>query len=281
MNNLLAGQTAFITGGSGSIGLATAKRLAEDGAAVLLMGRGQAALDKARDAVLQHAPGAKVEIFAGDACVEADVEAAAKQAHAMQGRLDILVPTVGGGGGFKPILLNDVASFRESMDRNLVSAFIAAKTCVPLMTHGGAIVFLSATSARLGIAWLSAGATAKSGIEGFMRSAAEEFGAANIRCNAVRPGLTVGGNAALMAPEVKQAYMDQSPLAKAQNRVGKPEDIAQAIRFLAGPESSWITGQSIAVDGGNELRRNPDLFDMVAKVHGKPAMDAVRQGRKP
>lgn len=281
MNQTLAGKTAFITGGGGSIGLATAKRLAEDGAAVFLMGRGKETLEKARDAVLKHAPTAKVGIFAGDACVEAEVEAAAKAAHGMLGRLDILVPTVGGGGGFKPILLNDVDSFRESMDRNLVSAFIAAKACVPLMEHGGAIVFLSATSAKLGIAWLSAGAAAKSGIEGFMRSAAEEFGEANIRCNAVRPGLTVGGNAALMAPEVKQAYMEQCPLAKAQNRVGRPEDIAQAIRFLAGPESSWITGQSIAVDGGNELRRNPDLVDMVAKTYGKPAMAAVRRGRKP
>ena len=64
-------------------------------------------------------------------------------------------------------------------------------------------------------------------------------------------------------------------------RAGEPEDIAEAVRYLAGPESSWVTGQSFAVDGGNEIRKNPDLSDMIALMFGQEALDTIRRGKSP
>ena len=103
-NNALAGKTAFVTGGAGSIGSHCAKLLLRDGAAVLIMGRRKDALEKTRTWLLESTPNGRVEIHAGDACEEKDVRAALDQAFAMQNRLDIIVPTVG-GGGFKPLLM--------------------------------------------------------------------------------------------------------------------------------------------------------------------------------
>lgn len=278
----LDGMTALVTGGSGSIGAAVARALAADGAAVLLMARGVEKLQQARSDLLAAQPGAEIAVHAGDATSSSDVAAAAAKAHALRGRLDIVVPTMGGGGGWKPILMHDADSFRLILERNLVGTFIAVRYAAPLMTGGGSIVCLSATSAKMGIAWLAAAAAAKSGIEGFVRAAAEELASANIRVNAVRPGLTRGGHTGvLMAPGVVERYIEQIPLAAAQKRVGAPEDVAAAVRFLAGPESSWITGQSIAVDGGQELRRNPNLDDMVAGMVGTEALAAAKAGRAP
>lgn len=100
---------------------------------------------------------------------------------------------------------------------------------------------------------------AKAGLEMLCRVAADELGHAGVRVNMVRPGLTRNGNAEHLSsdPDVVAAYMVQQPLA----RVGEAGDIAAAIRFLAGPESSWITGEAITVDGGTSLRRFPDLTD--------------------
>ena len=280
MARVLDGYTALVTGGSGSIGAATTQMLARDGAAVLMMARNRAALDAAAERIRRDVPDAELMLFEGDATSAADVAAAAKQASASRGQLDIVVPTVGGGGGWKPILMHDADSFRHIIERNLIGTFIAVRYCAPYMTRGGAIVCLSATSAKMGIAWLAAAAAAKSGIEGFVRAAAEELAALNIRVNAVRPGLTRGGHTGvLMAPGVVERYEEQIPLAAAQQRVGAPEDVAAAIRFLAGPESSWITGQSIAVDGGQELRRNPNLDDMVERMVGAEAFAAAKAGK--
>ena len=277
----LAGKTAFITGGSGSIGGACAERLLRDGAAVLLMARNPEALERKRAALRQTFPAAQVGVFAGDACSEADVRAALAAAHALRGRLDIVVPTVGGGGGFRPLMGHDGASFQQVVERNLTSTFLAVRYAASLMEHGGAMVCLSATSAVRSIAFLAAAAAAKGAIESFVRAAAEELAAANIRVNAVRPGLTHGGNTvALTQGGILARYEEQIPLARSQGRVGRPEDVAEAVRYLAGPESSWVTGQSFAVDGGMELRRHPDLTSVLVETQGEQALTIVGRDRQ-
>src|SRR5579859_1566192 len=107
MSGALTGKTAIVTGGSGAIGAASARHLLQDGAAVLLMGRRADALEETRRSLLQHVPDGDVACFAGDACVESDVQAAFDAAYALRGRLDIVVATVGGGHGFKPLLMLD------------------------------------------------------------------------------------------------------------------------------------------------------------------------------
>jgi len=148
----------------------------------------------------------------------------------------------------------------------------------PLM-EGGSIVCISSTAATLPFAYLPAYHTSKGGLENFVRAAAEELGQAGIRVNAVRPGLTRsdGTGGMIENPDILKRFIAEFPL----GRAGEPDDIAEAVRYLAGPESSWVTGQSFAVDGGNEIRKNPDLSDMIAAMFGQETLDTLRRGKSP
>jgi NAD(P)-dependent dehydrogenase (short-subunit alcohol dehydrogenase family) len=281
--SVLAGKTAFVTGGAGGIGSASAKALVKDGAAVLLMGRRLEALENTRKAFLAEFPKAKVEVHAGDARKEDDVQAGLKKAHAMQGRLDILVPTIG-GAGFKPLLMMDAETFRSELDFNIISAFLVVRYGVPLMDNGGAVVCISSSAGKMPFAALAGYHTAKGGLEAFVRAAAEELGSAGVRVNAVRPGLirNAPDNPMFTNEEVFQTFAKEIPLRQRMpGQLGENDDVAAAVRYLAGPESSWVTGQSFAVDGGHELRKNPDLSKMIGQMYGDAALDAVRRGKSP
>ncbi len=277
-NRPLAGKTAFVTGGSGAIGRYSAKYLLRDGAAVLLMARHPELLEKARSELLREVPDGRVEIFAGDARRAEQVRAALRQACDIANRLDILVPTVGGSIGYRPLLMCSEDDFRKDLEINLLTTFIVVRYGVPLMARGGAIVCISSTAAKMPFNGLVGYGTAKGGLENFVQGAAEELGAAGIRINAVRPGLMrANNNDRLMQEPIHGKFVEQMPL----GRTGEPDDIAAAVRYLAGPESSWVTGQSFAVDGGHELRRNPDLTFMMEEMYGREAIAAVRQGKPP
>lgn len=274
----LAGRTAIVTGGAGAIGAACAGALLGDGATVVIMGRKTEALEATRAALLASVPSGHVEIRTGDALQPGDVREALEHAHGIAGRLDIIVATVG-GGGFKPLLMHDVKSFQAELDQNILSAFIALRYGAPLMGDGGSIVCISSTAAVMPFPWLSAYCTGKGGLESLVRTAADELASAGIRVNAVRPGLTRSHGTADMfdAPDVINRFLEQLPL----GRTGDPGDIAAGVRYLAGPESAWVTGQSFAVDGGNELRRNPDMTAILEQIHGTAAVAALKAARVP
>ena len=279
-DQVLAGQTVFVTGGSGGIGGGCAEALVRDGAAALLMGRRLDALERTRDGILERVPDANVQVRAGDALQQDEVIEALDAAYAMQGSLDIVIPTVG-GGAIRPLLMHDAETFRADLELNVISAFLAIRYAAPLLARsgGGSIVCISSDAAKLPFPWLSAYSTAKNGLEGFVRSAAEELSRFKIRVNAVRPGMTrTEATGALFADaEIYRRFAEEKPL----GRLGEPEDIAAGVRYLAGPESSWVTGQSFAIEGGNELRKAPDLGPMVEQIYGKEAFDAVLAGRAP
>ena len=274
------GKTVFVTGGSGAIGGACAEAIVRDGAAALLMGRGLDALEETRRGILERVPGARVELFAGDAMDEDQVKAGLAAARDLQGSLDVVIPTVG-GGEIRPLLMHDKASFQATLDLNMMSAFLAVRHAAPIMAAngGGAIVCISSDAAKLVFPWLPAYTTGKSALEGFVRAAAEELSPFKIRVNAVLPGMTrSAGTAALFADEeIYRRFAAEKPL----GRLGEPEDVAAGVRYLAGPESSWVTGQSLAIEGGNELRKAPDLGPMVEQIYGKDAWDAIHEGRAP
>lgn len=273
----LQGKTALVTGGAGGIGAACAAALLQDGAAVVLMGRREAALQAARAALLEKVPGGEVRLCPGDALREEDVCRAVDMAHAVAGRLDIVVPTVG-GGGFKPLLLQDLDGLRRELDLNIGSVFLAVRHAAPVMARGGSIVCISSTTAGMPFPWLSAYCAGKAGLEGLVRAAADELSYLGLRINAVRPGLTRSEATGdlFASPEVMQAFEEQIPL----RRPGEPEDIAASVRYLAGPESSWVTGQCFNVDGGQCLRRHPDMTGSLSYLFGDAQMAAVL-GREP
>jgi NAD(P)-dependent dehydrogenase (short-subunit alcohol dehydrogenase family) len=275
----LAGQAALITGGGGGIGQASASWLARDGAAVVIMGRTEATLLDAKRAIHASAgDDAAVEIFVGDALDETQVRHAFQRA-ALAGRLAIAVSVVG-GGTMKPLLMFEPQDVMADLERNILSAFLLIRNATPLMTDGcgGSIVCISSDAATIPWPFLTLYNTAKAGVEGLVRGAALELAPLGIRVNAVRPGLvkTEATKDGLFANEpVMRRFLAEKPL----GRTGVPDDIAAGVRYLAGPEAAWVTGQSIGIEGGNELTKAPYLEDLVRKRFGDAAIDAALAGR--
>ena len=274
----LAGRHAFITGGSGGIGAATARQFLIDGGSVSLVARRMSALQRVAEALYNElGRDVRIQLLAADALDAVEVSQALQASHAFAERLDICVATVG-GGAIKPLLMHDEDSFMDEIKLNLQGTFL--KYATPLMReHGGSIVCVSSDAAKLVFPWLPAYTTAKAGLEGLVRSAAEELSPFKIRVNAVRPGLTrtEATQTLFDDPDIYQRFAAEKPL----GRLGEPSDIAQGIRYLAGPESSWVTGQSFAIEGGNELRKAADMSAMVEQIYGAEAFASVKRGDLP
>lgn len=282
-NKVLAGKSALVTGGAGGLGSASALALARDGAAVTLMGRTEAKLAAAAAKIAAAVgDGARVQYVVGDALAREDVVRACSAAASFGGGLHIAVAVVG-GGTIAPLLLMDEAVFTEDLRRNVIGAFLLIKHATPLMKEagGGSIVCISSDAATMVWPMMASYCAGKAGLDALVRVAADELGAFDIRVNAVRPGLTKtdSNNVGMLFsdPEIIADFVAQKPL----GRTGTPEDIAAGVRFLAGPESSWVTGQSIAIEGGNELRKAPSLEKVARARYGDEKIDVALQGRIP
>lgn len=269
MAEALQDKVALVTGASASIGLASARALAADGAIVVITGRSREGLAKALAGMKADLPGARLESFVGDATQENEFKAALAFARGLSGRLDIIVSAVG-GMFMKPLLVREADDVRQELEVNFMSAFLAIRHGAPLMTEGGSIVCISSTAASQAMWGASIYAAAKAAVERLVRAAAFELGGAKVRVNAVRPGLTVSPEAA--ASGNFSGVAAETPL----GRVGVPDDLASVIRFLAGPESGWMTGQTFSVDGGGDQGKAADMMDMML---GKDAMEHIRAGR--
>jgi len=175
------------------------------------------------------------------------------------------VANAGGGVGAGPLVMTDLETWNATLALTLTSTLSTIKHSAPIMSrggNGGAIVAVSSIAGHMTHRNLGQYAVAKAGVEMLVRNAADELGRFGIRVNGVRPGLVPTEMAAGLEQNdaVREDYLAQMPL----GRLGKPEDIAAAVRFLAGPEAGWITGQLLGVDGGHSLRRGPDLDGLFA-----------------
>ncbi|MDH6279959.1 SDR family NAD(P)-dependent oxidoreductase [Prescottella agglutinans] len=278
----LIGRSALVIGGAGGIGGAGARALLAAGASVTIMSRDETRISTFAAQLEQDAPeGATVDHIVGDSLVEADVVAAVERARHDRG-LDICVSTVGRGSTI-PLLLNNPDDFTAELRTNITSAFVAIKACVPAMAEngGGSMVFTSSVIAAQSFPYMSGYCAGKAGLEALVRTAADEFGHLGIRINCIRPGLVASPDnpkvAASFSGERAAAFLEQTPL----HRLGVPDDIAGAIRYLAGPESSWVTGTAITVDGGAHMRRAPDIHQRLRDEHGDRVVDELLRGRIP
>jgi NAD(P)-dependent dehydrogenase (short-subunit alcohol dehydrogenase family) len=254
----IEGLAALVTGGGSGIGLGVAKRFAADGAHVTICGRTEDKLVAAvKDIEAVAHNGARVQYVAADVTVEDDVARAVATAAEPTGGLDILFACAGGSTHLGPIAEADADAWRATIELNIVGTFLSIKHAVPVMERsgGGSIVATSSIAGTNTHKLMSAYCVGKAGIEMLVKVAADELGHANIRVNGVQPGLvdtelvsfiTAGG-------PLLDDYHEQMPV----SRVGTVDDIANAVRYLAGPESSWVTGEMLAVDGGHHLRRGP------------------------
>jgi len=270
----LEGQFALVTGGGSGIGLACARHLLRDGATVTIVGRSEEKLHAAVAALQPDAPpGAAVRVAVCDVTDEAAVEAAVRTA-APAGRLDIAVANAGGGSA-GAIVRMSVDEWRSTLDVNLTGTFLTIKHAGRAMTGaGGAIVAISSIAGVLTHRFMSGYCASKAGLEMLVRCAADELGALGIRVNAVRPSLVPTDLATVLATDdvVVADYLDQMPLA----RLGTTDDVAAAVRWLAGPESSWVTGQCVAIDGGHMLRRGPRIESMIERFFGSEAVACIK-----
>lgn len=263
----LSGQRALVVGASSGIGRATAARLLRDGASVTLAARTESSLrDTAASLDAAAVPGGgRVDWITCDAMSGADVRAAVERA-AQGGRLDIAI-AIPGGGNYTRVLEYDDERFIDEVVQNVRPQFLVLKYAGIAMVRGGggSIVAISSTAAVMVTPYLAAYCAGKAAVDQMVRVAADELGAHGVRVNAVRPGLTrTEATQGLFQAPIVDRFLVQQPL----GRGGEPEDVAAAVRFLAGPESAWITGQCLAVDGGHTLRMFPDLSDLVPSIEG-------------
>jgi NAD(P)-dependent dehydrogenase (short-subunit alcohol dehydrogenase family) len=277
----LAGRRALVVGATSGIGRASAERLVRDGASVLLAARTEPALRATAEALGASAArgGGGLDWIACDAMKPDDVRRAVERAE-RGGGLDIAV-AVPGGGNYCPVLAYDDDRFMDEVAQNVRPQFLVLKYAGLAMERagGGSIVAISSTAAVMSSPGLGAYCAAKAAVDQLVRVAADELGEHRVRVNAVRPGLTkTGTTESLFADaELHGRFLAEQPLA----RGGEPLDIAQAVRFFAGPESGWCTGQCLTVDGGNTIRRFPDISDVTRAVVGEKIWDAVRRGELP
>lgn len=260
----IAGHSVLVTGGGSGIGEASATKLAADGANVTICGRTEdkllAAVERIRSTA---APGATIGHVVADVTVEADVAAAVDVAAATTGRLDGLFACAGGSTGIGPLAGSDVETIRATMELNYIGTFLCIKHGGTRMARdgGGSIIGCSSHAGRDSFRCLGAYGAAKAGLDHLCRVAADEMGAFDVRVNSIQPGIVATD---LMEPitgggPLLDDYLPLIPL----GRVGTPEEIAEMVRFLIGPESSWVTGQNFAVDGGQNLRRGADYGELL------------------
>ncbi len=256
----IAGRSVLVTGGGSGIGLATAVHLAAEGAHVTICGRTEQKLADAVSRIAAAATGgATARSVVADVTLEEQVAAAVEATAEKTGRIDGLFACAGGSTHIGSVLTADVAAVRATVDHNLMGSVICIKQGALVMEAqggGGSIVLMSSGAGRFPHPHLWAYGVSKAAICFLAETAAEELGPLGIRVNAVAPGIiddelmsfiTAGG-------PLLDDYLAQMPL----GRVGTVEDVAAAVRYLIGPESSFVTGETLGIDGGHHLRRGAD-----------------------
>jgi NAD(P)-dependent dehydrogenase (short-subunit alcohol dehydrogenase family) len=260
MTRALEGRRAIVIGGGSGIGLGVARLLARDGALVTISGRTEQKLADA--AALLSKEDLEVAIIPCDALEPATVRAAVDAASDERRQLDIAV-VVPGGGSIKPVLSYDDDEFSREVDANVRPVYLLLKYAgrAMLRNGSGSFVAISSTAAAFSARYLASYSAGKAAVDQLVRVAANELGEFGIRVNAVRPGMTRTPTtaAAFGNDKMISAFLAQQPI----GRAGEVSDVAQAVRYLAGPESSWVTGQLLTVDGGHTLRAFVDYRDLL------------------
>lgn len=241
----LAGRNAIVTGGSRGIGAAVARRLAADGARVAVVYRSNR--DEA-DAVVSaiRESGAEAIAVQADVADATSVNAMVSAVREAFGAIDIVINNAGILEG-QPVGSIDATSFDAQFRTNALSVILVTQAVLPhVPARGGHIVNVSSSLVYRPRAGLSVYAASKAAVGALTHAFAIELGPRNITVNAVAPALTRTDMTAPIPDEVKARMRESTPL----GRLGEPEDIADAIAFLASDEARWITGRTLMTDGG-------------------------------
>lgn len=243
-------KTAIITGGAGSLGLATARLFLEEGARVVLVDLSQEALESARASL----PAGDVLTVAADVGSEAATKAYIDSAVAAFGPIDIFFSNAGNFGEVRPIADYALDVFESVQRVHVIGAFLGAKHATPRMRDGGSFIITSSVAATRGDPGVYAYITAKHAQIGLMRCLAKELAPRRIRVNSVHPGpLDNGFQHAVEAGLSRELGIDGTAMFNSLiplGRHGLPEEVARSVLYLASDDSSFTTGAMLMVDGG-------------------------------
>jgi NAD(P)-dependent dehydrogenase (short-subunit alcohol dehydrogenase family) len=239
------GKVAVVTGAAQGIGNAIARGLAAEGARIVV-----ADLNRAEEAAAEFDGGIGIAVDVAD---EAQVERMAEEVIDRCGRIDILVNNAGlyASLAMRPFTEIPVDEWRQVMDVNVLSMFLTTRAVVPHMREqgGGRIVNISSGTPFRGVPFLLHYVTSKGAIVALTRALAKELGRDDVLVNCVAPGFTMS-EGVRQHPEVIEALRDVSVSARTLQRDQEPEDVVGAVVFLCGPGASFVTGQTIVIDGG-------------------------------
>ncbi len=246
------GKVALITGGASGIGRASALAMAHEGAKIVVSDVNTSGGEETVNLIQQAGGGA---IFVRCNVAKADeVEALVRQAMDTYGRLDCAVNNAGVGGDMLPSHQREESAWDLVMNVNLKGVWLCLKYEVPAMIEsgGGSIVNMASAAGLVGLRYASAYTASKHGVIGLTRAAALEYTRQNIRVNAVCPGFTetaMVGEMVEANPRMGEATIKAIPM----HRLGRPEEIAQAVLWLCSDDSSFVTGHALSVDGGTVI----------------------------
>lgn len=270
----LADRTVLVTGGGSGIGKGVAAAVVASGGNAMLVGRNADRLAAAAEEITattsagSRSGAGQVRCAPADVTIEDDIAGAIESAAAWTGRLHGVVHCAGGTETIGPLTQADSAAWRRAVDLNVNGSMYVLKHSARAMVRGGggSFIGISSVAASNTHRWFGAYGVTKSALDHLMMLAADELGPSWVRVNSIRPGLIATDLVApiLASPEISGDYAACTPLP----RVGEVTDIASAAVFLLSDAAGWITGQAINVDGGQGLRRGPDMSAMLEPIFG-------------
>ena len=242
----LEGKVAVVTGGNSGIGLATAKRLQDEGARVAISGRSKKTLDEAVTSL-----GKTVLAVQSDVAKLADIDKLFSEVSQKLGKIDVLFVNAG-VAKFAPLADTPESLFDEQFDINIKGAYFTIQKSLPFLNDGASIILNTSVANIKGTIGGSVYSATKAALRSLARTAAAELIGRGIRVNAVAPGpieTPIFGRTGLpqeIIDEVAQGFVSKNPM----QRFGQPEEVAGAVAFLASQDASYITGVELNVDGG-------------------------------
>jgi len=242
----LEGKVAVVTGGNSGIGLASAKRLHQEGATVLITGRDAKTLDAAVNAI-----GTGTLAVQSDVSRLADIDRLFSFVESKLGKIDVLFANAG-IAKFAPYTASPETLFEEQFAINVKGVYFTLQKAIPHLKDGAAVILNTSVVASKGNENMSIYSATKAAVRSFARTAASELKGRNIRVNAVAPGpiaTPIFGRSGLTEEQV-QGFKDGIATRVPLGRIGRPEEIAGAVAFLASDDASYITGVELNVDGG-------------------------------